>query len=202
MSELWPVFPEAVVPSPICVGISACLLGEAVRYDGGHKENTLLSEYLADHLRFLPVCPEIGCGLGVPRTPMRLEGSPQQPHLRTVPSAAMPSPMLDHTRRLSAWSQQKIEALRTEKFLAGFLFKSRSPSCGLAQVDLFSERGSDTCGQAEPVAVGIFARMFCAAFPGLPVAEGDLLQDSRAVQTFLEAVKQHICETSHAEHNY
>ena len=170
----------------IRLGISACLLGVGVRYDGGHKNNPLLAEILADHVDFVPICPEVGCGLGVPRTPMRLEGDPKQPRLRTLPVVHKNG--LDHTLRLRQWCQQQIGMLQKQG-LDGFLFKSRSPSCGLTDVNVFAQQAQNAQEQTTLPGVGIFAQMLGITFPGLPMAEGDLLQDDQAVRAFLEILQ-------------
>lgn len=174
----------------IRLGISACLLGARVRYDGNHKNNPLLSGMLAGHVCFVPICPEVGCGLGVPRTPMRLEDTIQNPRLRTAPSEHTITPV-DHTHRLRQWSQQHIHKLKTED-LGGFLFKSRSPSCGLTRVHVFTKQAGDKQPQGHPLGVGIFAQMLRIACPDLPMAEGDLLQNKKAVRAFLQTMKNRL----------
>jgi uncharacterized protein YbbK (DUF523 family) len=108
------------------IGISACLLGQAVRYDGGHKLDSLVIETLGRYFEFVAVCPEIGCGMTVPREPMRLEGDPASPRLITTKSR------IDKTDQMERWTQACIEELEN-KNIAGFIFKSKSPSCGRAR---------------------------------------------------------------------
>ena len=160
----------------IRLAVSACLLGIRVRYDGGHKHNPLLSAPRIEGVRWLPFCPEAGCGLGVPREPMRLQGNLQEPRLCTAPDPQT-SAQKDHTHCLHQWCHHAIEQLCVEK-VDGFLFKSRSPSCGLKGVDVFTDLG------VQPHGVGVFARLLRSAFPHLPMAEGDLMQDKKSLQTF------------------
>ncbi|MFH0788375.1 MAG: DUF523 domain-containing protein, partial [Pseudomonadota bacterium] len=107
----------------ILLGISACLLGEKVRYDGGHKADRFIIETLGNHVDFVPVCPEVECGLGIPREAMRLMGDPENPRLITIYSR------VDYTERMKEWTRLHIAGL-TQLGLGGFIFKSNSPSCG------------------------------------------------------------------------
>ncbi|MEO5354001.1 MAG: DUF523 domain-containing protein [Magnetococcus sp. XQGC-1] len=160
---------------PLCLGISACLLGDPVRYDGGHKNNPLFSGPWAEEIHFLPFCPEAECGLGIPREPMRLEGEPDRPTLRTLHSK------MDHTNRLQQWCQPRIRQHR-EEGVAGYLLKSRSPSCGLT-VAVTTQEGATVPG------MGLFPRLLLAATPSPPMAEGDLIQDAGALSSFLQRVR-------------
>jgi uncharacterized protein YbbK (DUF523 family) len=103
------------------LGISSCLLGSNVRYDGGHKLDRYLSDVLGRHVHWVPVCPEVECGLGVPRESMRLVGDPASPRLITTHTGT------DHTQRMERWARQRSAELERED-LCGFVFKSRSPS--------------------------------------------------------------------------
>ncbi len=162
--------------APLRIGISACLLGARVRYDGGHRLNPLLARSWADDIQFIPFCPESECGLGTPREPMRLEGDARHPRLRTLHSR------IDHTHRVNQWCRYAIRKQRTEK-LSGYLLKSRSPSCGLTGVPVLSKRGEPLPG------MGIFPRLVLADRPHLPLAEGDLLLDEEAVWCFLRQAR-------------
>ena len=118
----------------IKLGISTCLLGENVRYDGGHKLDHFLKDTLGSHVEWVPVCPEVECGLPVPREAMHLVGDPKAPRLVTVRSGK------DHTERMFKWAKQKLAEL--EKLdLAGFVFKSRSPSSGISGVKVYTRSG-------------------------------------------------------------
>jgi uncharacterized protein YbgA (DUF1722 family)/uncharacterized protein YbbK (DUF523 family) len=160
----------------ISLGISACLLGEKVRYDGGHRRDPFLTDTLGRYVQFVPVCPEVECGLGVPREAMRLVGSPDGPRLLTVRTG------LDHTDRMLAWAARRVRELAGEN-LSGFIFKSKSPSCGMARVKVYPE-----CAPGAPVdrGVGIFARIFMAHFPLLPVEDEGRLHDPGKRENFIE----------------
>jgi uncharacterized protein YbbK (DUF523 family) len=149
------------------LGISACLLGQPVRYDGGHKRDAVLIESLGPHVEFFPVCPEVECGLPVPREKMHLVGPTAAPQIVTISSN------LDHTERLLFWARARVAELRTEQ-LCGFIFKSHSPSCGLA-----------TAVQSA-VGVGLWARVFMETFPQLPVEDEVRLQDVLRRDHFLQ----------------
>jgi uncharacterized protein YbbK (DUF523 family) len=132
----------------IRIGISACLLGENVRYDGGHRHDPYLTDSLGRYFDWVPVCPEVEYGLGVPREPMRLEGDPEAPRLLTIRTR------IDHTEGMLAWAAGKLDVLAGED-LCGFIFKEKSPSSGMAAVKVYNE-----AGVAGGKGVGIFAGAF------------------------------------------
>ena len=170
----------------IKLGISACLLGENVRYDGKHKQDLYLIEALGQIADLVPVCPEAELGLGVPREIMRLEGDPSRPRLLTVHTR------LDITDRMLGWARQKVRSLDEEQ-LDGFIFKCRSPSCGLRQVPVHN-RGGEVSGAG----TGLFARVLMECFPALPMGEeGDLL-DSAGQKNFIDRVLLFRRRTGHA----
>jgi uncharacterized protein YbbK (DUF523 family) len=162
----------------LIVGISGCLLGEPVRYDGGKKQNPLLLALPEERVRFIPLCPEAGCGLGVPREPMQLEGEPQHPRLITLTSRE------DRTLQLTQWCERQMNFLK-EQNISGFLLKSRSPSCGLNGAKIFSAPGCWVAG------MGLFCRSLRDHFPNLPLAEGDDLTTGEAVTAFLQKVEEY-----------
>ncbi|MGO8761767.1 MAG: YbgA family protein [Desulfobaccales bacterium] len=159
----------------IRIGISACLLGESVRFDGGHQLDRFITGTLGQYLEFFPVCPEVECGLGVPREAMRLVGDPEAPRLMTVRTK------VDLTRRMLTWAQKRVGELEQEN-LCGFIFKSKSPSSGMERVKVYPERGP-----GPPVArgVGMFARIFMEHFPLLPVEEEGRLHDPVLRENFI-----------------
>lgn len=170
----------------IRIGISACLLGEPVRYDGRHKYHSLLVKTLAKSVEWIPFCPEVESGLGVPRVPMRLEGDPQSPHLRTIPSTQNPT-SVDHTQRVTRWCRTWITEQHTQG-IQGFILKSRSPSCGLAHLPVWHpsiQRHHQTTHQNGR---GLFAHALHAIWPTVPVTEGDPLQDVPSIQAFLHRI--------------
>ena len=107
----------------ISLGISTCLLGEKVRYDGGHALDGFLRDTLGAYVRYVPVCPEAECGFGIPREAMRLTGDPEHPRLITNRTG------IDHTDRMAAWAEARVAKLENDD-LCGFIFKSNSPRAG------------------------------------------------------------------------
>jgi len=121
----------------IPIGISACLLGDKVRFDGQHKHDPFLTGTLGPYFDYVPICPEVGCGLPVPREAMHLVGTPDSPRLVGVRSGT------DFTAQMLAYCERTVEALKG-KNLHGFIFKARSPSSGLFRVKLYTEDGNAT----------------------------------------------------------
>jgi uncharacterized protein YbgA (DUF1722 family)/uncharacterized protein YbbK (DUF523 family) len=158
------------------LGISACLLGESVRFDGGHRWDRFITDTLGQYMEFVPVCPEVECGLGVPREAMRLVGDPEAPRLVTIRTKA------DLTERMQTWARKRVQELEQED-LRGFIFKSKSPSSGMERVKVYDE-----ASQGAPVTrgVGIFARIFMETFPLLPVEEEGRLHDPGLRENFIE----------------
>ncbi len=160
----------------IRLGISACLLGQQVRFDGGHKWDRFITDTLGKYVDIVPVCPEVECGLGIPREAMHLAGDPQSPRLVTVRSG------VDHTERMLTWAQKRVAELAKED-LCGFIFKSDSPSSGMERVKVYGPSGSPT-----KTGVGLFARAFMEQFPLLPVEEEGRLHDPKLRENFIEAI--------------
>ena len=163
-------------PSRPRVGVSACLLGHPVRYDGGHKRQPRLVGKLADKLELVPVCPEVEAGLGVPRPPMHLarRGS-------TV-SVVVTTTGDDHTAALTLAAQRWLAAHGSS--LHGFILKSRSPSCGLRAVPLRIDGRAPT-----PNGRGLFVAQLLAGNIELPtIDEVGLLDDATAAE-FLRLVQ-------------
>jgi uncharacterized protein YbgA (DUF1722 family)/uncharacterized protein YbbK (DUF523 family) len=117
---------------PIRMGVSSCLLGHPVRYDGGHKRDAYVTDTLGRFFEFVPVCPEVECGLGVPRPAMRLTGDPKDPRLTVINTGE------DLTERMQAYCARRVEELAGED-LCGYIFKSKSPSSGMARIKVFRE---------------------------------------------------------------
>jgi uncharacterized protein YbbK (DUF523 family) len=162
------------------VGVSACLLGERVRYDGGHKLQPSLVEALEDHVEWVPVCPEVEAGFGVPRPPMRLVGSPGAARMVVTATGD------DKTAAMDAFCSARLDALAALA-LHGWVLKARSPSCGLRDVPVFG-RGDD----APAAGSGLFARALVLRFPDLPVADEDDLADPAARDRFLARVRARV----------
>ena len=160
----------------IRLGISSCLLGEKVRYDGGHKRDPFLTDTLGPYVEYVPVCPEVEMGLSIPREALRLVGDPEGPRLVTSRSG------VDYTEKMQQWAQQRVRELESEE-LCGFIFKSRSPSSGMERVKVYGEGGP-----ARKVGVGLFARAFMEHFPLLPVEEEGRLHDPQLRENFIECL--------------
>ena len=160
----------------IRLGISTCLLGEKVRYDGGHKLDRFLTDTLGRYVEYVPVCPEVECGLPVPREAMHLEGNPASPRLVTIKSGE------DRTGQMTRWARRRVVELEKEN-LSGFVFKSKSPSSGMERVKIY-----DAKGMPSKQGVGMFARIFMEHFPLLPVEEDGRLHDPVIRENFIERV--------------
>lgn len=164
--------------SKLIIGVSSCLLGEPVRYDGGHKRHALICEELARRFELVGVCPEAEAGLGVPRPPVMLVGDPIHPRALGVEDRG-----LDVTARLEAFAQ---DWARRHDDIAGLLLKSRSPSCGISDVPVF-----DSAGQAQAHGPGIFARVLRQQYPSLPMEDEAGIEDPVRRQQFVERVSAH-----------
>ena len=164
------------VDGKIRIGISSCLLGNCVRYDGGHKLDHYLTDTLGQYMKYVPVCPEVECGLGTPREAMRLVGSPDNPRLVTRRTGT------DHTPQMVRWAKIRVKELEKEK-LCGFIFKSKSPSSGMSRVKVYNDKGMPVLK-----GVGIFARAFTAHFPRIPVEEDGRMHDPQLRENFIERV--------------
>jgi uncharacterized protein YbbK (DUF523 family) len=158
------------------IGISSCLLGEKVRFDGGHRLDRFLKDTLGQHVDYFPVCPEVECGLGVPRESMHLAGNPEYPRLVTTQTG------VDLTEKMTRWASKRIRELESEN-LSGFIFKSRSPSCGMKSVNLIQKNG-----QSAKPGVGVFAKAFMENFPQVPVEDEGTLRDPGLREDFIEAI--------------
>lgn len=157
------------------IGVSACLMGQPVRYDGAHKHDATVAA-LAREFELVPVCPEVGIGLGVPRPPLQLEGDLAAP--RAVGVTLRSLDVTDALRDFGTRAAIELSDLR------GFVFKSRSPSCGLDSTPVHRADGSVRAG-----GTGLFALALMAALPHLPVEENDRLADPQRLADFLRRVK-------------
>jgi uncharacterized protein YbgA (DUF1722 family)/uncharacterized protein YbbK (DUF523 family) len=160
----------------IRLGVSSCLLGEKVRFDGSHKLDRFLTETLGRYIEYVPVCPEVEVGLPTPREALRLVGTGEDPRLVFSKSGE------DITERMTTWAKQRVVALEDED-LSGFIFKSKSPSSGMERVRLY-----DRNGVPNKTGVGLFARVFMEHFPLLPVEEEGRLHDPRLRENFIEII--------------
>jgi uncharacterized protein YbgA (DUF1722 family)/uncharacterized protein YbbK (DUF523 family) len=165
-----------MIEKKIKLGISTCLLGENVRYDGGHKLDRFLTDTLGQYVEYVPVCPEVECGLPIPRESMHLEGNPESPRLITSRTKQ------DMTERMVSWAEKRAVELEKEE-VCGFIFKSDSPSSGMERVRVYNEKGM-------PVkkGIGMFARIFMEHFPLLPVEDEGRLHDPGLRENFIERI--------------
>jgi uncharacterized protein YbbK (DUF523 family) len=164
------------VPSPkLRLGVSACLLGERVRYDGGHKREAFLTDVLGPHVEWVAVCPEVELGLGVPRPTLRLEGRVRAPRL------VQESTGDDLGARMRGYARRRVRALERLE-LDGYVLKRGSPSCGLAGVPVHRVGGAPRAGR------GLFAAALTARLPRLPVEEEGRLTDPALRARFLARV--------------
>ncbi len=161
----------------IRLGVSACLLGAQVRFDGGHKLDRYLRDTLGEYVDYVPVCAEVEVGLPTPRETLRLnKGEGDQPRLVFNRSGD------DITERMEEFSIQRVVQLEKEE-LDGFVFKSKSPSCGMERVKVY-----DHNGVPQNVGVGVFAKAFQDHFPLLPVEEEGRLNDAKLRENFITAI--------------
>ena len=156
------------------IGISQCLLGEQVRFDGGHKRDRFLTDTLGQFVEWVPVCPEVEAGLGTPREAMRLVGTPEAPRLMTIKTQK------DLTTTLESFCQRRIQELKSLE-LDGYIFKKDSPSCGIKQVRLYQHPSAPSRKGS-----GLFAQAFQASFPLIPVEDEGRLNDPGIRENFIE----------------
>lgn len=163
--------------SPIRVGVSACLLGQPVRYDGGHKADPFIIGTLGRYFCWVPVCPEMEIGLGTPREPIRLEGATTAPRLVATVSGR------DHTASMQHFAAQRLSQL-AEPGLHGYILKKNSPSCGMQGVRVCGSSGEKPRRRGR----GLFAQALMTRWPWLPVVEEDCLRNPAQRQHFIERV--------------
>lgn len=161
----------------IKLGVSSCLLGEEVRFDGGHKYDSWIVDTLGQFAEYIPICPEVGCGLAIPREAMHLVGNKDDYRMLTIKTG------IDHTERMLSFCKPTIAALKQER-LCGYIFKSKSPSCGLEQVKVYPPYQ----GVPGKTGIGIYAREFMHEFPLLPVEEEGRLHDAERRENFITRI--------------
>jgi uncharacterized protein YbgA (DUF1722 family)/uncharacterized protein YbbK (DUF523 family) len=160
----------------IRLGIAKCLLGENVRYDGTHKLDRYLKDILGPYVEWVPVCPEVECGMGIPREAVRLVGNPENPRLVGRNSGE------DWTARMQEWGKTKLALLEKEN-LCGFIFKHGSPSNAMGRMKVF---GDD--GRMFYTGTGIWARMVMDHFPNLPCEDDGRLHDDGIRENFINRI--------------
>jgi uncharacterized protein YbgA (DUF1722 family)/uncharacterized protein YbbK (DUF523 family) len=167
-----PLAPPA--PDDVRVGVSACLLGQEVRYDGGHRRDPFVTDVLGRHVRFVPVCPEVEVGMGVPRPTVRLQGDPDAPRMVDPKSGA------DHTDAMLRYARRRVRELR-ECGLHGYIVKAKSPSCGMERVPVHAADGHTPHRRA-----GLFATELMAHLSLLPIEDEGRLCDPLLRENFIE----------------
>ncbi|MFO7653724.1 MAG: DUF523 and DUF1722 domain-containing protein [Candidatus Krumholzibacteriia bacterium] len=166
-------------PLPLRVGVSTCLLGREVRYNGGHKLDHYVTDLLGRYFEFVPVCPELEVGMGVPREAVRLVGDPHDPsRVRMVGTGSGD----DWTERMEAYSRRRVEQLQRLE-LSGYILKNRSPSCGMERVKVYSAEGMPL-----KQGRGLFAAALLEMMPHLPVEEEGRLNDPALRENFVVRV--------------
>ena len=163
------------LPEKITIGVSACLLGKEVRFDGGHKRSRFITDSMAGHFGFLAFCPEVAIGMGTPRQPIRLTGDAQSPE-----AVGVKTPELNVTQPLRAYGEKIAGDIHG---LCGFIFKKDSPSCGMTRVKVYNAGG-----MPERVGIGLFAREVMKANPLLPVEDEGRLNDADLRDNFITRV--------------
>jgi uncharacterized protein YbgA (DUF1722 family)/uncharacterized protein YbbK (DUF523 family) len=169
-------------PNPIRIGISSCLLGQEVRFDGGHKRDQFLVDTLGRQVEWVPVCPEVEMGLGTPRETLRLvKAQGRNDSFRMVTTRTG----IDHTDGMNRWADRRLDELaRDEPDLCGYVLKKDSPSCGMERVKIYRSG----IGMPERTGRGLFASALLRRFPTLPVEEEGRLNDPALRENFIERI--------------
>lgn len=166
------------MPDPIKIGISACLLGQKVRYDGQGAHARHLTGVFGNHFEYHPICPEVGCGMGIPREAVRLVGTLENHRLVGRQTGR------DWTDAIRTWANGIWPELE-KKRLCGFIFKAKSPTSGFSRIKIYPESG----GQPNSYAgIGLFAGMVMKRFPLTPVEDDGRLHDVVLRSNFIERV--------------
>ena len=161
---------------PLRLGVSSCLLGSEVRFDGGHKRDRFLTDRVADFVEWVPVCPEVEAGMAVPRPALRLVREGDDLRMLEIASGR------DHTQRMQSYAARRVRALRDLE-LCGYVLKKDSPSCGMTCVKIYREKGMPKRDGS-----GLYATALMEAYPNLPVEDEGRLNDSKLRENFIERV--------------
>ena len=161
----------------IKIGVSSCLLGEKVRWNGDHKQDRYVREILGNYFEYVPVCPEMEVGMGVPRETVALYGTLEEPKMISKKSK------IDWTERMNRYLKDRINQLTRDE-LSGYIFKSKSPSCGIARVPVFSETDRSKARHG----AGMFANAFIKKFPLVPIEDEGRLNDAKIRESFIVRV--------------
>ena len=165
---------DSVMQDKIKIGVSSCLVGEKVRWNGDHKQDRYVREVLGNYFEYVPICPEVEVGMGIPRETVALYGSLESPRMISKKSQT------DWSKRMHQYNKGRINQLTSDD-LCGYIFKSKSPSCGLARVPVYSEPGSSKVRHGP----GLFAKAFTQAFPLVPTEDEGRLNDVKIRENFI-----------------
>ncbi len=163
------------------IGISSCLLGMPVRYDGGHKKDLQILEKLGSLVLWHPICPEHECGMPTPREPMRLVSRGGDLRIVTIHTGNMDNSGVDHTDMLSEWIEGRMGGLAG---FCGFIFKARSPSCGVTDAEI-----TDIEGRIQSKGPGLFVRAFMERYPDVPVIDEESLHAADVLGNFIAGAR-------------
>jgi len=158
------------------VGVSACLLGQQVRFDGGHKRNIFLTDLFGKFVDWVAICPEVEVGMGVPRETVRLVGTPIDPRMIAEKSGK------DWTEAMHRFAAKRVRDI-AEQQLSGYVFKKNSPSCGMERIKVYNAKG-----MAARHGRGLFAAALMKQCPLLPVEEEGRLNDVKLRENFIQRV--------------
>ena len=168
---------NSIPNEPIRLGVSSCLLGNEVRFDGGHKRDRFVTDLLGNFVEWVPVCPEVEVGMATPRPAMRLVAWEDSVRMVEIKSGS------DHTRAMMKYSAQRVRELK-KLDLCGYILKKDSPSCGMTRVKIYSGSG----GMPNKTGRGLYATALMQAYPNLPVEDEGRLNDSKLRENFIERV--------------
>ena len=168
--------PVANEEGPIRLGVSSCLLGNEVRFDGGHKRDRFLTDLLGSFIEWVPVCPEVEVGMGTPRPAMRLLEGSESVRMVEIKSGR------DHTHSMKEYSAKRVRELKALD-LCGYILKKDSPSCGMTRVKIYSE-----AAMPRREGRGLYAAALMEAYPDLPVEDEGRLNDAGLRENFIERV--------------
>ena len=166
-----------IMTEKIRIGVSSCLIGDKVRWNGDHKQDRYVREILSRYFEYIPVCPEVEVGMGVPRETVALYGDPEKPSMISKKTQT------DWTKPMGKYIKSRINTLSADD-LCGYIFKSKSPSCGMSRVPLYSEFGSHKVKHGP----GMFANAFINSFPLVPTEDEGRLNDPRIRENFIVRV--------------
>lgn len=162
--------------SEIKVGISSCVLGTQVRFDGGHKQSRFVVNELMPHFEFVSVCPEVGMGMPVPRPTIRLVSNQER-----IALVETKNPDREYTQGMLDYSEQKVDELLAQD-LCGYIVCAKSPTCGMEKVKVYKNHG------AEKEGVGLYTQVLMRKMPWLPVEEDGRLNDPVLKENFITRI--------------